>query len=187
MYKAERLAAGVDFSIVRYPTMADVAGFLADVIETPWFRHRWPQWSVNNIELRDGRGTRWARGGSGRLILPYWARTRWVILHELSHVVAGSNAKHGWLFCAVFLELITMYLGEDAGRRLRNAFRQTRCKFRKPYHRKPSAAFLAAGRANFAAFRARAKVIASGGPGVVVLNGTEIPINSYMITERSRP
>jgi len=85
-----------------------------------------------SIEVRDGRGTRWAKGGRYFISLPKWARTKLVILHELAHsftIRRYSNAKHGPEFCHVFLNVVRMMMGKEVAGRLEESF----CKQKVDY------------------------------------------------------
>lgn len=66
----------------------------------------------------DGRGCRRATGGFGQVTIPRWARSRWVICHEVAHCIAGNRPWHGPAFCRVYLELIEEVLGFEARERL---------------------------------------------------------------------
>lgn len=65
------------------------------------------------VDLGDGRGRRTAGGYSHRILLPTWARTKPVILHEAAHSVAaqrGFDDGHGPRFMRVYLDLLTRHL-----------------------------------------------------------------------------
>lgn len=128
-----------------------------------WFEKAYPTAAkaVLFLEIKDGRGTRTARGGRYHLSLPLWARTKAVILHELAHCVTewefsrpGYNpAWHGWEFCKVLLKLSYHVFGPDGQKALRGEFRAGRVRYKTP--RKPmSEAQRAAAAARLAAARA---------------------------------
>jgi putative metallohydrolase (TIGR04338 family) len=51
----------------------------------------------------------------GRITLPRWARSRWVILHELAHRLdKDSNEAHGPRFVGILIGLIARWLDYDA-------------------------------------------------------------------------
>ncbi len=74
--------------------------------------------------IKDGRGRRTAAhfsdGGDGFIALPKWSRTRWVVLHESAHAIAGHilrwrNARgtepgHGPTFARVYIDLASHFL-----------------------------------------------------------------------------
>lgn len=69
--------------------------------------------------VADGRGCRWARGGVGKITIPLWARSRWIVLHELAHsLTSRRHAAHGPEFCRNYLELVERFLGFEARERL---------------------------------------------------------------------
>lgn len=90
--------------------------------------------------VADGRGTRIARGGWQRLNLPRWARTKTVILHELTHaLLPDEGASHGWQFAKAYLDIVRHVLGREAAAKLKAAYRQYHVRFR-PKRRLSSAA-----------------------------------------------
>lgn len=58
-----------------------------------------------------------------RITLPRWARSRWVILHEMAHRLnAGHDgASHGPRFVGILIGLLSRHLGLDAGLLMRLA------------------------------------------------------------------
>lgn len=66
-------------------------------------------------QFKDGRGTRHARAGGGRVNLPRWARNDWVILHELAHCLAGRlrGGGHGPRFVGIMIGLLARHAGRD--------------------------------------------------------------------------
>ena len=77
------------------------------------------QWRVYPPRLADGRGCRSASAGNGEVTLPRWARSKWVILHELSHeITEGRRAAHGPEFCRSDLRLVERFIGFEARERL---------------------------------------------------------------------
>jgi hypothetical protein len=68
----------------------------------------------------------WAGDGCGRraacavpqenvIKLPKWARTKWVVLHEVAHLIAwdGRRAAHGREFMAEYLDLLATHYKRD--------------------------------------------------------------------------
>jgi hypothetical protein len=92
------------------------------------------------LVIRNGQGTRIARGGSdwggnANLNLPAWARSKHVVLHELAHAVAPHGSVHGWRFCEIYLRLVHIGMGKDAMLRLKAEFDKPgrdRVRYRKP-------------------------------------------------------
>lgn len=50
----------------------------------------------------------------GRITLPRWARSRWVILHEMAHLLTPRDEPHGPRFVGVLIGLIARHLDYDA-------------------------------------------------------------------------
>ena len=56
-----------------------------------------------------------------RVTLPRWARSRWVILHELAHRLTPRDEAHGPRFVGVLIGLAARWLDLDADRMMRMA------------------------------------------------------------------
>lgn len=59
--------------------------------------------------------------GHHELKLPKWARSRWVMLHELAHRLTPADAGHGGRFVGVLIGLLARHVGLDADRLMRLA------------------------------------------------------------------
>lgn len=73
------------------------------------------------ITVEYGKGGGRASGGffSGRVIrLGVWARQPAVILHEITHHLAGFENQHGPEFATVMLDLVRRVLGKEAHEKL---------------------------------------------------------------------
>jgi hypothetical protein len=107
--------------------------FIEKVERDKWFRRTYGVWS---FRIKDGRGTRIARGGYGRLNLPRWSRTPVVMLHEISHNVTGAfecrGGAHGWEYCRAMLALVRHFLGREAHDKLRACYRERRVRYKRP-------------------------------------------------------
>jgi hypothetical protein len=68
--------------------------------------------------VRPNRGQRralaYTHSGPSRISLPRWARSRWVVLHEMAHHLAHGDG-HGPRFVAVLIGLAARWLEYDAG------------------------------------------------------------------------
>jgi putative metallohydrolase (TIGR04338 family) len=116
-------------------TVTDVERFLHDVVRRKYVQRRYPnavRYASVGIQVSDGRGTRWARGGGGYINAPLWARTKTVLLHELAHNLAGTSAEHNWQFAECYLFLVRVMLGKDAADKLEAEYKQRRVRYRAP-------------------------------------------------------
>ena len=72
-------------------------------------------YNLHSPPVRDGRGTRAARGGSEFINLPRWSRSVPIVLHETAHAILigkyGSYryAPHGPEFMRLYLDLLAKY------------------------------------------------------------------------------
>jgi putative metallohydrolase (TIGR04338 family) len=90
------------------------------------------------FKVADGRGRRRACYAPGyeELRIPRWARSRWILLHELAHgLTYPSQPWHGWKFCECYLYLVRVFLGRGAEEILKTEFKARRVKFREPRKR----------------------------------------------------
>lgn len=91
--------------------------------------------------VKDGRGRRRAGATTSFITMPVWSRSKWVVLHELAHVITcrehPSAAGHGWEYCEVYLRLVRCVLGVEAHKQLKASFKAHRVRFRKPRKRQP--------------------------------------------------
>lgn len=63
--------------------------------------------------VKDGRGTRYPRGGRWKINLPVWSRKNWIVLHECAHAKCDFNHEydnHGPLFMRTYVELLHKHL-----------------------------------------------------------------------------
>lgn len=77
------------------------------------------------IMVLDGRGRRSAcasySGGQKAIKLPKWARTKYVILHEVAHHISGG-AGHKAEFASCLLDLVRHFLGKESADALQGAY-----------------------------------------------------------------
>lgn len=147
LYRAEQAfwhgAYGGDCAggAVRLETMAEVEAFAESVLAKRSVQRRFG-WQRPLEEYRDGRGRRSAYAEGGYAIgVPRSLRSRWVVLHELSHVIVQRTfhpepAWHGWEFADVYLQLVWCVLGKEAHNGLRDAFRANGVRYKAPRARR---------------------------------------------------
>ena len=85
----------------------------------------------DRVTVRDGRGRRSANANATTLTikLPRWARQRWVVLHEMAHILQTEDPAHGRQFAAIFLDLVRHFMGREAEQMLRLSYRSHRVKW----------------------------------------------------------
>lgn len=111
----------------RYAELSDAQVYVNKVLASAWVQTRWGR---RNVTVNRGRGD----GGHsyGGWITVGRDAQQWVVLHELAHELAPANVVHGPVFAAIYLALVTRFMGAEHGARLRAAFRQHRVKHRSP-------------------------------------------------------
>ena len=120
---------------------ADIDAYVVELVVSEPVVERWQTGSLE-IAIGDGRGRRSAGAlysldeDQGEIRVPRLARYEYVVLHEVSHVLADraqgrrAVAAHGWEFCATLLDLVEIQLGEDARQQLEESFCRHRVQFR---------------------------------------------------------
>jgi putative metallohydrolase (TIGR04338 family) len=125
------------------PAVRDVERFVKKVFNSKRVQAAFPKacrWS-RLPTVGDGRGRRRAFGWEGGIKIPVWARTDFVVIHELAHTITmregNREAFHGWQFCSVYLKLVLYLLGREAHDALKAAFKANRVRFTEPRKHKP--------------------------------------------------
>lgn len=139
----------------KLPQVEECERYVARVLASKWWMDRCP---VRCIQIKDGRGCRWATMRGRVIVLPKWARKELVVLHELGHVLTYQGARtasHGREFAAAYLGLVQRFMGGMAARELKAAFKRHRVRYRPKRQLSPER--LAALRERFQAFLARKK------------------------------
>jgi hypothetical protein len=92
------------------------------------------RWKVKPPErIKDGRGTRIARGGIHYINLPMWARTELIVLHEVAHTITDRKwghyniAGHGAEYMSVFTDLLAWHFDVPIGK-VRKSARDSKLK-----------------------------------------------------------
>lgn len=123
--------------------LRSVLSYTRRILKHKWFQDRWDYVvSVNVIPIRkDSNAHGWYSGGGVVAIqIPVtdWAMNETVVLHEIAHGLTeaqyGRNQKawHGPEFAKIFASLVQHYMGTDAGRSLKQCFRDNKVKYRSP-------------------------------------------------------
>lgn len=151
VYRAERCTGFQgDLSM---PEMRELQAYVMKVFLSKWQKKKY---GCRMPTVKDGRRHKHAEGGAQHLVLPRWARSPIVTLHECAHAIhcqleerrrarrAGSTepfkyqAWHGREYCAIFLDLVRHFMGREAHDRLRCEFKAQKVKYRPKSNRKPS-------------------------------------------------
>ena len=117
----------------RFLDMRECQRYVDLVVASPWWQERFG--SRSRVQARDGRGRRHAGAYDHKraITLPRWSRSELIILHELAHIATPLEfAAHGPEFARNYLELVRYFMGERAGARLENAYRENRVRVALP-------------------------------------------------------
>lgn len=87
----------------------------------------WQRWTLASryrmIQVRDGRARRSACGSRlGYIKMPRWSRTKWIVLHEIAHVVQTEWPAHGRQFARIYLDLVRRFIAPEAAQELKRAY-----------------------------------------------------------------
>ena len=132
VYKAERDLPEVEQNGMN---IHEVRAWVDKIMRSRWMKSRYPQaYCVGMVDVKDGRGATWARGGYLYIKIPRWARSEFIVLHELSHTIVARTkskpvASHGREFCSIFLALVRRWMGSEVANRLKAAFKEHRVKY----------------------------------------------------------
>lgn len=78
-----------------------------------------------------------ASARNDEIFLPSWAWNTHVIIHEVSHSIAGQDAQHSWRFCQVFLRLYEIMRGKEDTDKLRLSFAKYGVRYTNPKEAAP--------------------------------------------------
>lgn len=134
VYAAER-AVRARIGDHRFADKVSAWAFIEKVERDAWFRRKFGRRKFNVRHKHHGKATGGGGWAGNNIELPRWAWTPTVILHEIAHCVAPSDAWHDWRFCATFLELVRHFMGAEVHARLRESFREHRVRYKKPITR----------------------------------------------------
>lgn len=139
LYAAERAAFGHAIDLF---SITEVERY----VERVWSMKR-VQGAFPNLgflpRVDDGRGRRSACASDRAISVPRALRMRWVIVHELAHIIAGREfgrrniAWHGWQFAQTYLRLARLVLGVEAETALKAQFKARRVKHKAPRSKAP--------------------------------------------------
>lgn len=136
VYDAETAASrecgvGEEFVKVRHCQM-----YVDYVLGSKWTIDRFGEISVNVEEGRSKQKS-YARGNLIRLMKGPRHKNELTLLHELAHIIVPSSAEsHGRFWRAVYLDMMSMFMGEGEAETMRLHFENARL-FCDPYSRSP--------------------------------------------------
>jgi hypothetical protein len=110
----------------------EIEAMLGLILGSSYFRRNF---GTMKVTLQRGRNAGWANPWTRTISLGVYGRQRWLLLHELAHIIVNTSptaAWHGWEFCEVYLNLIHRFLGKEAHDSLRAEFKARKVKFNKP-------------------------------------------------------
>lgn len=137
LYRAEKVL--LPYGKVGDESVPACEAFVKSVWQSTWVKKHFVRARLNGPpEIADGRGTRIARGGLNRLNLPRWARTKAVVLHEITHALTPDRPAHGWVFCKNYLAIVQHFMGTEAAKELRVAYREHRVRYNPPRRLSPA-------------------------------------------------
>ena len=105
-------------------TMKECQKFVDKVLARKYIKDKYG-WN-RPIVVLDGRGRSKAgatvRHGHYVILLPKWARHKFVILHELAHHLANDRWSHGAKFATCLLDLVRNVMGKEDADKLQAGF-----------------------------------------------------------------
>ena len=136
------------------PKVDDIERYLTRNMGRKTLERRYGETIMGRMtKVADGRGTRHALAYGGYKIgIPLWARSEWVVLHEMAHIIHSringaksrrqpmpahaanlvGGASHGWQFCAIFVDLVRYCCGAEAAEKLKTEFKAGKVRYKKP-------------------------------------------------------
>lgn len=129
LYDSESAVFGVRFNQTVFTSVEECQSYADRITSSAWFRRRFGDISVT---IKPGRGCvrALAHTSSRTIKLPKWARQKWVIIHELTHILAPKpHGSHGRLFCAIYLDLLDHFLGSDKASALKAEMKKRNVKY----------------------------------------------------------
>lgn len=123
-------------------TTADIERYLRYVVSLKRVTDSWPVLK-QPVAVHDGRGLTRASANQWSITMPNIYRKKWIVLHELSHVIhqrqvsTCRSAFHGWQYAEIYLRLVLLVLGREAHDALKASFKAHGVKYKEPAKRQP--------------------------------------------------
>jgi putative metallohydrolase (TIGR04338 family) len=132
LYKAEQVLRK-EYCRYEFTTIEEVTVWVQQIMHSAWWKKHYP--NHYTLEISNGAGKTKALGAPRSngiwMALPTWARKDCVILHEMAHGVCPRHfAAHGREYAAIYLKLVTRFMGKKAGQVLRKSFVHHKVKYK---------------------------------------------------------
>lgn len=130
---------------MEFESMEQLEEYLWRVLENRWVQSNFPiareiVAGTQKIKVSAGQGHRRAitkrEPDFFRVSFPRQMRCRWVVLHELAHVLTPwEYAGHGREFARAYLYLVKKFFGREMENKLKAAMKKHNCKYSKTHTR----------------------------------------------------
>lgn len=118
----------------RMAELSDVRFYVQRIVQSAWWRHRYP--NITYITVNKGRG----RGGfayttKSLITLPEHAWHPMYIIHEMAHIAADHDgsyktiAAHGPEYCRIYLDIVQHAMGQQVVDELRSCMDRDEVKY----------------------------------------------------------
>lgn len=133
---------------MEFKDMQELEDYLWGVLENRYVQKKYQTArdivsGTQKFKICNGAGHRRAvthfEGDTIRVSFPRKMRCKWVVVHEIAHVVAPRDkAFHGREYARVYLHLVRIFFGAETQNKLKAAMKKHKCKYSKqhtPYKR----------------------------------------------------
>lgn len=128
-----------------FEDMEQLKDYLYDILENRHVQNKYPMAraimsGTQKLKVSAGQGhrraiTKW-EDNFIRVSFPRKMRCKWVVVHELAHVLAPQDsAFHGREFARVYLYLVKLFFGQETQNKLKAAMKKHKCKYSKAHTR----------------------------------------------------
>lgn len=117
-----------------FKTFRQAEKYLEKILESAWFNRRFNNPGVTLLE-GSGKSSAFYHGSRRIRLSTKNHMCERILIHELVHaLVPKPHSGHGRLFCAIYLDMVRHYLGEEAYDQLLKGYRKYNVKYQP--HRK---------------------------------------------------
>jgi len=126
LYAAEGQVAAINRDML--PTVLDIEAFVDEMLASHWLRTQFTPRVLEQIRVVSGRENRAAYARGATISVPFWARSKFIVIHEVAHILCGRYygkdfiAAHGPEFATLQVAMVTQFLGQADGLELHLAF-----------------------------------------------------------------